>query len=140
MTKFVSHPLEEVFDLPQNSTMAPVQVERQDIVEISDSDEMINEEDRQIAAQLSTVYAYAVEAYENQINLTQEIDPKFAARNAEVAAQFLKIALDSVSDRAKIRHNKLKLKVEGGTPESVTNQLIVADRNELLRIMKGEDK
>jgi len=134
-----THRLEDIFGIEPGTTISTVQPQNTQIVTTddaaTDTSSLINEEDKAVASQLSTIYGYAIDAFEQQTQLVQEVDPKFAARNAEVAAQYLKIALDSVETRAKIRHEKLKLKVDGGSPNTVNNNLIVADRNEILKML-----
>ena len=140
--KLTDNPLEQIFDIEPGSTISKVQPVEQtqqttEIVSTNDHDtaSLINEEDTAVSSQLATIYGYAIDAFEQQTQMVQEVDPRFAARNAEVAAQYLNIALNSVETRAKIRHNKLKLKVDGGTPNTVNNNLIVADRNEILKML-----
>jgi hypothetical protein len=136
--KMIENHLESIFDIEPGTTIAPVQQPmKTEIVQTNDADtsNLINQEDKEIGEQLATIYGYAVEAFEQQTNLITEVDPRFAARNAEVAAQYLNIALNSVNSRATIRNNKLKLKVDSQTPGTVNQNLIVADRNELLRLL-----
>lgn len=134
----IENHLESIFDIEPGTTIAPIQKPepKTEIVKTEDEhDPLINKEDKEIAEQLATVYGYAVEAFEQQTNLITEVDPRFAARNAEVAAQYLKIALDSVNSRATIRQNKLKLRTDAENPGTVNQNLIVADRNELLKLL-----
>jgi hypothetical protein len=140
--KLTDNPLEGIFDIEPGTTIAkvqPIDTQTTEIVSTNDTDtaSLINEEDKAVSSQLATIYGYAIDAFEQQTQMVQEVDPRFAARNAEVAAQYLNIALNSVSERAKIRHSKLKLKVDGGTPNTVNNNLIVADRNEILKMLAG---
>lgn len=129
--------LEDIFDIESGTTISTVQPHSTEIVSTNDVDtsSLINEEDRAVSQQLSTIYGYAIDAFEQQTQMVQEVDPKFAARNAEVAAQYLTIALNSVNTRATIRQNKLKLKSDGTNPNTVNNNLIVADRNEILKML-----
>lgn len=129
--------LEDIFDIESGTTISTVQPKSTEIVSTEDMDTstLINEEDRAVSQQLSTIYGYAIDAFEQQTQMVQEVDPKFAARNAEVAAQYLTIALNSVNTRAKIRQDKLKLKADGTNPNTVNNNLIVADRNEILKML-----
>jgi hypothetical protein len=133
--------LENVFGIESGTTISKVQPQQTtEIMSTDDTDtfSLINEEDRAVSSQLSTIYGYAIDAFEQQTQMVQEVDPKFAARNAEVAAQYLTIALNSVNTRAKVRHEKLKLKVEGSGPSTVNNNLIVADRNEILKMLANQ--
>jgi hypothetical protein len=148
--KLTDNHLEQIFDIESGTTIAKAQgqvaapnnvAQANEIVQTNDMDTagLINEEDREVSQQLATVYGYAIEAFEQQTQMVTEVDPRFAARNAEVAAQYLNIALNSVNSRATIRNNKLKLKADGTNPNTVNNNLIVADRNELLKLL-GEQK
>jgi len=86
--------------------------------------------------QLETIHTSAMEAFYQQQNMAVQVDPKFSARNSEVAAQFLTIALNATASKAKIKLDRQKQRVlnrtEGG-PKTVNNNLIVADRNSLLK-------
>jgi len=138
--KLTENILEDVFGIEPGSTISKVQPQTTEIVatmeDSADTSSLINEEDRAVSSQLATIYGYAIDAFEQQTQMVQEVDPRFAARNAEVAAQYLNIALNSVNTRAKIRHEKLKLKVDGSTPNTVNQNLIVADRNEILKMLQ----
>jgi hypothetical protein len=135
-----THRLEDIFDIESGTTISKIQPPQEIVVTDADTSSLINEEDQAVASQLSTIYGYAIDAFEQQTQMVQEVDPRFAARNAEVAAQYLNIALNSVNTRAKIRHEKLKLKVDGSGPNTVNNNLIVADRNEILKMLADTSK
>ena len=145
------HPLESVFNIqagttPMPSAAASVSNEMLDpatgeVVERKTEgvspEELAKEErieDLKIDGQIDTIHGQAITAFESQYRLSQEVDPKFAARNAEVAAQYLKIALDAVSTRIDSKHKRAKVRLAANEgPRSVQNNLIVADRNELLK-------
>jgi len=107
--------------------------------------EEINKEERledlHIDGQLENIHDSAIIAFEKSSRMADEVDPKFAARNAEVAAQYLKIALDSVSTRIDAKHKRAKVRqgdIEAGKSSINNNTVIVtADRNELLRQILG---
>lgn len=132
--------LEDIFGIESGTTISTIQPQSSEIVTTNDMDtsSLINEEDREVSQQLKTVYGYAIDAFETQTQMVLEVDPKFAARNAEVAAQYLNIALNSINTRADIRHKKLKLKADGTNPNTVNNNLIVADRNEILKMLANQ--
>ena len=99
-------------------------------------------EDLHIDGQLETIHNSAMGAFEQQARLAQEVDPRFSARNAEVAAQYLNIALNSVNSRvdAKFKRNKIKLAKDGaGSPTTVNQNIIVADRNAVLRALMTQE-
>lgn len=145
------HPLESVFNIqagttPLSADSAKVSNEMLDpatgeIVERKTegvtSEEIEKEErieDLKIDGQIDTIHGAAMVAFEAQSRMSQEVDPKFSARNAEVAAQFLKIALDSVGTRVDTKYKRAKVRLEQNQgPRQVQNNLIVADRNALLQ-------
>lgn len=118
---------------PTTGQLVPRKV---DEVTLSDLEKEERIEDLQIDAQLDHVHNVAIEAFEHQQRMSQEVDPKFSARNSEVAAQYLKIALDAVSQRVDAKYKRQKVRIakqDIGTPGTVNNNVIVADRNALLK-------
>ena len=133
------HPLESVFNIqpgttPLSTASASVSNEMLDpstgeIVvrkteDVSDLEIAKEEriEDLKIDGQIDVIHGAAMTAFEAQHRLSQEVDPKFSARNAEVAAQYLKIALDAVGTRVdtKFKRNKIRAEQNQG-PRSVQN-------------------
>ncbi len=139
--KMTTSPLESIFDIEPGTTVSSIKSNH----DIIDPDANIvevpiqNAEDEAIASEISTIYGYAIDAFEEQTQLVSEVDPRFAARNAEVAAQYLTIALNAVNTRAKIRQDKLKLTTEGSKPTTVNNNVFV-DRNEILKLLEAQQK
>ena len=121
----VTHPLEEIFGIEEGTTNLPIP----QITPVDNQDSSV--EDDVIKTQLNTVYNAALETYQNQYELSQMADPKFAARSAEVGAQFLKIALDSVQTRIALKKTS-QVKQE---TNNVTNNNLIMDRNDLLKML-----
>jgi len=97
-------------------------------------------EDLHIDGQLETVHTSAIIAFEKSSRMAEEVDPKFAARNAEVAAQYLTIALNAVNSRVEAKYKRAKVKIakekkDGALPRGST--VIIMDRNALLREILG---
>ena len=93
-------------------------------------------EDLHIDGQLETVHTNAIIAFENSSRMAGEVDPKFAARNAEVAAQYLTIALNAVNSRVEAKYKRAKIKItkekkDGVIPNGST--VVIMDRNALLK-------
>ena len=106
----------------------------------SDLDREERIEDLHIDGQLEEIHNSAITAFEKSSRMADEVDPKFAARNAEVAAQYLNIALNAVNSRvdAKFKRQKVRLaKTGGATPQTVNNNVIVSDRNSILEQILG---
>jgi hypothetical protein len=94
-------------------------------------------EDLFIDAQLQEVHEAAMAAFYAQHAASQGVDPKFSARNAEVAAQFLNTALATVNSRVEAKFKRQKVRLDkaklGEAKGSINNNIIFADRNTLLK-------
>jgi hypothetical protein len=99
-------------------------------------------EDKEISTKIDDVYDKAIGAFEEQTAYIQVIEPRYAARNAEVAAQYLKIALDAAVTRANVKRDKRKSAgfIPFANTGSGNQNVIVADRNELLKMMNANKK
>jgi len=66
------------------------------------------------------------------------IEPRYAARNAEVAANYLNIALAAANSRAKVKSDRKRANqafipyAQGG---KTTNNLVVANREDILKMI-----
>jgi hypothetical protein len=85
-------------------------------------------EDIETDAKIDSIYEAAMNAYESQAAMIEIMEPRYAARNSEVAANFLNIALAAATSKA-----KLAAFIPGGS--KVTNNNIVATREEILRMI-----
>jgi hypothetical protein len=101
-----------------------------------------DEEDKEITKKIDDIYDSAMEAYQNQTAYVEILEPRYAARNAEVAANYLNTALNAVSLKAKVKGDKRK--TAGGfipfANNNTTNNVVVADRNQLLRMIMEDGK
>lgn len=152
------HPLEDVFDIEHNS--APLNFEdRYDRIEPSElipapvsaeaSEPQIppdvkDEDDVKTDKRFDEVYDAAMQSFNNMTAYTEIIEPRYAARNAEVALQALGLALQANSAKAKTkvdrkRTNAAFIPFNNGGPR---NNNIIADRNELMNLISvdGEIK
>jgi len=132
--------------LPVAGTITDPQTGEIIVREIDASHELIDKEDRiedlQIDGKLNEIYDNAITAFNNHAGLAENADPRFSARNGEVAAQYLKLALDSTNSKveAKYKRNKVRIaRMGAGTPNSVQNNLVVADRNDVLKSIFSQD-
>lgn len=157
-----SHPLEDVFNIDSGST--PVfgietdpTTPSTDLIDPSTgtaierkvdglTSEDIAREDRlddlAVDRQLATIHDAALTAFNQQSRMSQEVDPKFAARNAEVAAQYLNIALNATNSRVDAKYKRGKLRIaaqQAGTPQTLNQNVFIADRNAILRQMMEAD-
>lgn len=143
-TTFAS-PLEEVFDLPSGTTTLPQYIGKDDIIEpqVEDAEEASNKQmESGIVKNIDDVYDAAMQVFEMQSEMIETVDPKFAARNAEVANAYLNTALHAMklkTDMLKDRRSK-KTSSPGQTAGTINNNVIVADRNDVLRAIMDANK
>lgn len=141
------HPLEDIFNIEPGSTY--------DIARIDDDNEMIavpeqavaptyqdDAEDKDINEKIETIFEAAMDAYENQTALTEIVEPRYAARNAEVAAQYLNTALNATALKARTKNDKRRS--SQFVPFNNTNisgsNVVVASRNEILEMLRNKNK
>ena len=137
-----NHPLENVFNMDSGTMDFSVFSDSQEMMSQPDIQAPIpyveDEEDLEIKEDIKRVFTTAMEAYANQAELSEIVEPRFAARNAEVAGSFLTTALNAISLKAKIKENKIKrssgLPIAG--PNISNSNVIVADRNSILEMIK----
>ena len=100
-----------------------------------------DEEDISINTDIQKVFDMALEAYENQISLVEIIEPRYAARTAEVAANYLNTSLNAVSLKARVKNDKRKVTQFIPFGNNITNSnVVVADRNSILKMLGEREK
>jgi hypothetical protein len=92
-------------------------------------------EDIEIDKRIDDVYDQAITTFQNQMAYTEVIEPRYAARNAEVAASYLNIALSAANSRARVKGDRKRIGVFIPGGNKVTNNTIVATREEILRMI-----
>ena len=137
-TKEIAHPLEDAFGIPKGTT--PIEFTEAVSQEVVVTEEY-DDKDTEIEQQLQEVYELALAEFEQQSG--RPVDPRYAARSGEVAAQFLNTALQAVKHKADIKGLKDKLKTkpanrDSGEAKTVNNNLIVTQRD-LLKAMEDAD-
>jgi len=145
--KPIKNPLDDLFDIadeemadqnemdsydeaPASEIMAAQQANAPAVVEK-------DEEDIENDARFDEVYTAAKDAFDNQMAYTEIIEPRYAARNAEVAANFLNLALQAASAKARVKSDRKRATafIPGMGAGKVTNNTIVATREEILRMI-----
>lgn len=130
----IDHPLDDVFDIEKGSTSLPV-VERE--TELASID-TYDEKDEEIENQFQEIYDCAMDAFDVA---TRNVpgDPKSAGVIGEVSVQYLNTALAAAKEKAEMKKHKDKLSNSKHPGPRVLNQnLIVADRNELIKKLLGD--
>jgi len=135
------NPLDELFQT------APTVIEETDYEQITEGElaemaepktaapEEKDAEDVVIDEKIDQVYDSAIEAYQTQTAYTQIIEPRYAARNAEVAANYLTIALNAAATRAKVKGDRKRNSVFVPYAGKTQNNVVVASREEIMRMI-----
>jgi hypothetical protein len=134
-----NHPMEDILDIEEGTTMVPAVKRSSELVVSGQYDN----KDDEIDAQYQEVYDLSLEAFEQQSQEAELVEGKYKARNGEIAAQYLNIALNAAKEKGTLKGNKDKLSLaaekvtkSGGT---TNNNLIVGDRNDILKTLMGKD-
>ena len=82
-----------------------------------------------------------MDAYENQSGMVDIMEPRYAARNAEVAATYLNTALNAVALKSKNKIEKRKTKSFIPYGNNITNSnVVVADRNSIMDMIRKKNE
>ena len=133
----IEHPMEEVLGIETGSTI--VEYQESLPTELTDHEEY-DEKDAEIEGQFQEVYDKAMDAFDAQSDIVDTVEGKYAARNAEVAVQFLNAALNAAKEKGGLKQHKDKLDVakqNAGKPNHL-HQNVIMDRNEMIRLINGE--
>jgi hypothetical protein len=136
--KPIEHPLEGIFDVEPGTTM----VETIEAVPAETvSPQSYDDKDQEIDDQFQEIYDLALTEFEKQAG--RVVEAKFAARNGEIAAQYLNTALAAAKAKHDIKKDKDKtVKHAAASIGNVENQnnIIVTDRNDLLDALDNAKK
>lgn len=139
----IKNPLDDLFDIADEEAADHNEITEYDQVPASDvivspQEPQKDQEDIENDARFDEVYTAAKEAFDNQMAYTEIIEPRYAARNAEVAANFLNLALQAAATKARVKTDRKRATafIPGANGASkVTNNTIVASREEILRMI-----
>ena len=137
--KFVESPFEKVLNIEPGNTLA--EYEERLPAELVDHQEY-DEKDKEIEEQFQDVYEKAMDAFDAQSDIVDTVEGKYAARNAEVASQFLNTALNAAKEKSTLKQHKDKVEIakqRAGAAKTVNNNLIV-DRNDLLKMLQQNEE
>lgn len=133
------NPLDELFGT------APTKVEDDEYEQVTEGElaEMAevpqppekDEEDIEIDKKIDTVYDAALDAFNQQTAYTEIIEPRYAARNAEVAANYLNIALNAAATRGKMKSERKRNAAFVPYAGKTQNNVVVASREEIMRMI-----
>jgi hypothetical protein len=132
--RVIEHPLEEVFDIEPGSTVIPHE-ERvpAELVEHHTYDD----KDEEIEEQFQEVYDYAMENFENVTSSIEGLEGKYKARNHEVSANYLNIALQAAREKQNMKSMKDKLEQasQNGPAGLASNGGVTMTHQEVLQMI-----
>jgi hypothetical protein len=136
----LSNPLDELFDTEKqdlNQIEEYNQITEGELAEMAVPSEVEekDEEDKELDAKFDMIYDTALETFQAQTEYTQIIEPRYAARNAEVAATYLTIALNAAATRAKVKGDRKKQAAFVPYAGKTQNNVVVASREEIMRMI-----
>lgn len=145
-TKF-TNPLNAVFDIEINDDDGQqhyLEIPEAELNALVPATEPTPKDEEDIAtdAKIDAVYDVAMETFHNQTAMMQIIEPRYAARNAEVAASYLNIALSAATSKAKLKTDRKRALafIPGAAGARVTNNTIVASREDILKMINVDSQ
>ena len=131
--EFIEHPFEGLFDIESGTTLAP----ESPVMEIVSSNiryEGYDDKDTEIEEQFQTIYDTAFSAFATHMTAVERGGhPNSVSKNLESANLFLETALKAAKEKAEMKSRKDKMRTSSST--SITNNNLIMDRNELLKLM-----
>ena len=131
------HALEAFLDV-EPTEIVQVEYEKHDLTE----HEFYDGKDSEIENQIEEVFNESMQGYKTLESFLEAIEPKYRARMAEVALQYLKTGLDAANSKAKQKDTKDKINLrealasKGNGKGSNNTVIVAADRNELLKELR----
>ena len=132
--KEIEHPMEGILDITPCTTVVEYkEAEPAAVVPMPTYDA----KDDEIEGKLEEIYTVAMGSVETIGDEMERVEGKYKAQIGEVTATMLNVALGAVREKAALKMHKDKLLpvTPGGGPQTVNNNLVVADRNEILQML-----
>lgn len=137
--KTIEHPLEDVLDIEPGTTV----VEYKEALPTEVVQHVkYDQKDDEIESKLEEIYTMAIGQVAVISDEIERVEGKYKARVGEVSAAMLNVALGAVREKRELKAHKDKQTIAeaaAGNAKTVNNNLIVADRNEILRLLSKED-
>jgi hypothetical protein len=140
LTKKITNPLDDLFntlpmDMEEDGEYIPTTEGTLATLGDEQAPPEKDAEDIEIDEKIDTVYTAAIDAFNNQTAYMEVIEPRYAARNAEVAANYLNIALNAASVRAKVKGDRKKTAQFVPFTNNKTNGAVVASREDIMKML-----
>lgn len=136
----IEHPLETLLDIEAGTTL----IEYKEVVPMETvKPQNYDAKDNEIEGQLEEIYSVAMTQVSNISDEMDRVEGRHKARIGEVSATMLNVALSAVREKAAMKFHKDKLTPSAGMTVNAggtvtNNNLIVADRNEIMRMMLSQ--
>lgn len=137
--KNLENPLDALFNTP------PLHEDEKEYAEITEAELALlavppedtekDLEDTEIDGKIDKVYDLALDAFNTQTQYQEIIEPRYAARNAEVAANYLSIALNAATSRAKVKGERKKQMAFIPYGDKSGSGTVIASREEIMRMI-----
>ena len=95
----------------------------------------VEPDDVEIDRKIDEVYDAAYGTFQQQMQYTEIVEPRYAARNAEVAATYLNIALNAAATRAKVRGDRKRAATFVPYANRNPDGAVVASREDIMRMI-----
>lgn len=143
ITEYVEHPLEDVFDIEQGSTVIEY---RERIPAPLGEYEPYDDKDKELEEQFQEVYSIALTTFDNAQENIDGLEPKYIARAHEVASGYLNIALAAAKEKKELKQSKDKLeklakaaKAGGNTTNILVSHSDILDMVKDMKIPSFDD-
>lgn len=140
LTKKITNPLDDLFntlpmDMEEDGDFIPTSEGTLASLNGDEAPPEKDEEDIEIDSKIDVVYTAAIDAFNTQTAYMEVIEPRYAARNAEVAANYLSIALSAASVRAKVKGDRKKSAQFVPFTNNKSNGAVVASREDIMKML-----
>lgn len=136
------NPLDSIFetaqDTPEVDENEYVHVSEGQLATIEQGDQPVVERDEDDIAtdeKIDKVYDAAIDTFQRQMDYADIIEPRYAARNAEVAASYLNIALNAAATKARVKNDRKRSQQFVPYNNRPAGANVVASREEILRML-----
>ena len=139
--KFISHPMEDILGIESGTTITEfTEVIPGDVVECP----LYDNKDDEIEEKLEEIYSLALSTVTSVSDEIERVEGRYKAGLAENVTQSLNVALSAVREKRMLKEHKDKLTLSSAklkNQSNVTNNnLIIANRNEILKMLADGNK
>lgn len=139
MTTKLINPLDELFQTaePTGELAEYSELTERELAQLKapTPDPAVDPDDIEIDKKIDAVYDAAFEAFNQQTQYAEIVEPRYAARNAEVAANYLNIALNAAAARARVKSDRKRAGSFIPYAGKTQNNVVVASREDIMKLI-----